>query len=35
VGDGRRGPITRALQSAFFDVVTGRDRKHEAWLTFL
>jgi branched-chain amino acid aminotransferase len=35
VGDGRRGPITRALQAAFFEVVTGRDRKHEAWLTFL
>ena len=35
VGDGRRGPIAKALQAAFFDVVAGRDRKHERWLTYL
>jgi branched-chain amino acid aminotransferase len=35
VGAGARGPITRALQAAFFDVVAGRDRKHERWLSFL
>jgi branched-chain amino acid aminotransferase len=35
VGDGHRGPITRTLQTAFFDVVEGRDRKHERWLTYL
>jgi branched-chain amino acid aminotransferase len=35
IGEGRRGPITRTLQTAFFDVVTGRDRKHEDWLTYL
>jgi branched-chain amino acid aminotransferase len=35
VGDGRRGPITKALQAAFFDVVAGRDRKHERWLSYL
>jgi branched-chain amino acid aminotransferase len=33
IGDGSRGPITRALQSAFFDVVSGRERKYERWLT--
>jgi branched-chain amino acid aminotransferase len=35
IGDGRRGPVTKALQAAFFDVVTGRERKYERWLTHL
>ncbi len=33
IGSGRAGPITKALQKAFFDVVTGKDRKHRHWLT--
>jgi len=33
VGNGGRGPITAALQNAFFDVVAGRERKYERWLT--
>jgi branched-chain amino acid aminotransferase len=35
VGAGRRGPITKALQDAFFDVVAGRNRKYERWLSYL
>jgi len=35
VGAGRRGPITKALQDAFFDVVAGRDRKYERWLHYV
>jgi branched-chain amino acid aminotransferase len=35
VGTGRRGPITKALQDAFFDVVAGRDRKYERWLSYV
>ena len=35
VGAGRRGPITKALQDAFFDVVAGRNRKYERWLHFV
>jgi len=35
IGAGTRGPITRALQAAFFDVVAGRDRKYEHWLTYV
>jgi branched-chain amino acid aminotransferase len=35
VGAGTRGPITRVLQSAFFDVVTGRESKYDRWLTYL
>jgi branched-chain amino acid aminotransferase len=35
VGVGSRGPVAKALQGAFFDVVRGGDRKHEDWLTRL
>jgi branched-chain amino acid aminotransferase len=35
IGEGRRGPVTRALQEAFFSVVTGRERKYERWLTYV
>ena len=35
IGNGERGPLTAALQSAFFDVVTGRERKYERWLAYL
>jgi branched-chain amino acid aminotransferase len=33
IGDGRPGPVTRAIQRAFFDAVTGRDVRHRDWLT--
>jgi branched-chain amino acid aminotransferase len=35
IGNGERGPLTATLQSAFFDVVTGRERKYERWLAYL
>ena len=35
IGAGRRGPITKALQDAFFDVVAGRNRKYERWLHYV
>ena len=35
VGNGERGAVTRTLQTAFFDVVTGRERKYERWLSYL
>jgi branched-chain amino acid aminotransferase len=35
IGSGRRGPVTRRLQAAYFDVVAGRERKYERWLTYL
>jgi len=34
VGQGRRGPVTESLQSAFFDIVAGREAKYERWLTY-
>jgi branched-chain amino acid aminotransferase len=35
IGEGKRGPIAKSLQEAFFDVVGGRDKKHEHWLTYV
>ena len=35
IGEGRRGPVTRALQATFFDVVTGREPKYERWLHYV
>lgn len=35
IGSGKRGPITQDLQSAFFDIVHGRDGKHVDWLTMV
>ncbi|MEN8185076.1 MAG: branched-chain amino acid transaminase [Myxococcota bacterium] len=35
IGAGKRGPMTASLQSAFFDVVTGREPKYERWLTYI
>ncbi|MEM8933186.1 MAG: branched-chain amino acid transaminase [Acidobacteriota bacterium] len=32
IGDGRRGPITRRLQEAFFDIVSGRTEDRHGWL---
>jgi branched-chain amino acid aminotransferase len=33
IGAGTRGPITERLQSAFFDVINGRNAKYANWLT--
>jgi len=33
IGTGSRGKITKKLQSIFFDVVKGKNRKYESWLT--
>ena len=32
IGSGSRGPITEKLQSAFFDVVAGKNPKYASWL---
>jgi branched-chain amino acid aminotransferase len=33
IGEGASGPITKAIQKAFFEVVTGKDKKRRHWLT--
>jgi branched-chain amino acid aminotransferase len=32
IGEGKRGPITANIQSAFFDAVNGRSRQFQKWL---
>ena len=32
IGEGTRGPITTKLQTAFFDVVKGKDSAYRHWL---
>jgi branched-chain amino acid aminotransferase len=35
VGEGHRGPVAKALQTAFFDAVKGRGEKYARWLTIV
>jgi branched-chain amino acid aminotransferase len=35
VGNGRRGPVTEALQHAFFDVINGEVPDRHGWLTYV
>ena len=35
IGKGGRGPITKALQSRYFDIVSGSDNRHPEWLTLV
>lgn len=35
IGEGKPGKITKKLQSVFFDVVKGKNKKYESWLTYI
>ena len=35
IGEGRRGPVTEKIQTAFFDIVNGRNPKYAHWLTLV
>lgn len=35
IGTGKPGPVTKALQTAYFDCVYGREAKHGKWLTYV
>jgi len=35
IGDGKAGKITKKLQSVFFDIVKGKNKRYESWLTYL
>jgi branched-chain amino acid aminotransferase len=35
IGNGRRGPITEAMQQAFFDVIRGEAPDRHGWLTYV
>jgi branched-chain amino acid aminotransferase len=35
IGDGKRGPVTAAIQQAFFDCVNGVTPDRHGWLTYV
>ncbi|MCG2721299.1 MAG: branched-chain amino acid transaminase, partial [Thermodesulfovibrionales bacterium] len=35
IGQGKPGKVTRKLQTIFFDIVTGRNKKYKSWLTLV
>ncbi len=35
IGIGKRGPVTKKLQTAFFDIVKGKDQRYDSWLTYI
>jgi branched-chain amino acid aminotransferase len=35
IGNGRRGPVTEAIQQRFFDVIYGRQPDTHGWLTYV
>jgi branched-chain amino acid aminotransferase len=35
IGPGKPGPITSTLQTAFFDIVTGKNKQYSHWLTYI
>jgi branched-chain amino acid aminotransferase len=35
VGNGQRGPLTEQVQSLYFDIIKGKVRKYESWLTYI
>lgn len=35
IGTGKPGPVTKELQTAYFDCVHGREAKHGKWLTYV
>lgn len=35
IGDGKRGPVTKALQDAFFGIVKGEAEDKHGWLTYV
>jgi branched-chain amino acid aminotransferase len=35
IGNGRRGPVTEAIQTAFFDVINGKAPDQHGWLTYV
>jgi branched-chain amino acid aminotransferase len=35
IGDGKPGPVTRALQATFFDIVKGKNPNYKEWLDYL
>ena len=35
IGNGKPGPVSQAMQQAYFALVRGEDSKHREWLSFV
>lgn len=35
IGKGSRGPVTKKLQTIYFNAVKGKDKQYESWLTYV
>jgi branched-chain amino acid aminotransferase len=35
VGDGRTGPVTRAIQNVYHDAIRGKVEKYEQWCEYV
>ena len=35
IGNGKPGPVTKAMQQAYFALVRGEDAKHREWLAYV
>lgn len=35
IGQGKPGPVTKTIQETFFNIVKGKEKKYEAWLTYV
>lgn len=35
IGNGKRGPLTEKVQALYFNVVQGKEKKYESWLTYV
>ncbi|TAN42930.1 MAG: branched-chain amino acid transaminase [Nitrospirae bacterium] len=35
IGEGKAGKLTKKIQSIFFDIVKGKNKKYEKWLTYV
>ena len=35
IGSGTRGPLTKSIQTTFFDAVHGRSTKYQDWLSYV
>ncbi len=35
IGEGKPGPVTKKLQSKFYEAIRGKDKKYEGWLDFV
>lgn len=35
IGEGRPGPVTKAIQQAYFDTIRGKNTAHTQWLDYV